>query len=255
MIQKKKKISACRSPRLIVCFGIVVLVIMFASVSAKYVQKKTEVEDTVSNEFYFTSTLLSETGTTYTLMPTVTELEIPVCNYADDLRYSAEQIQYSYTVLKNDKEISKGSGIIEAGELKTSSIKLVDLKAGTYEVTVTANSPFKKVLKGTFTIPEESIQVHYSVADKEDSPYLLFTVWTENYDGNVKLTWPENLIPDTTNAQLQNVDTYNSDSGKYVAGEVTLSYTAYSSKVYRFFKINPSVVYTENQFNALKTDE
>lgn len=255
MIQKKKKISVHRSARWVSGLGIVVLAIMFAGVSAKYTQKETKVDNTISNEFYFTSTLLSETGTTYTLMPTTTELDIPVCNYADDLRYSAGEIQYSYSVTKDNAEVSNGDGNIGAGKLQTGTISLTDLKPGTYLVTATANSPFQKVLKGTFIIPKESIELHYSVTDKEGSPYVLLNVWTDDYNGKVKLTWPEGVIPDSTNEQLKNVVTYTSDAGSYPVGNTTVSCEAYGSKVYRFFKVNPERVYIDGQFIASKTTE
>lgn len=252
MIRKKDKIHTHKSAIGILIL-IVVIVLAVAGVSAKYIQSKKNTDDTVAADFYFTSTLLSEEGATYTLMPTTTELEIPVCNYADDLRYSSKEIQYSYIVTKDGQEVSNGNGNIESGDLKSSNIQLTDLSAGTYTVTATTESPFKTTLTGTFIIPKESEDMYYSVTDQDGSPYVLVTVWTENYNGKAKLTWPENVIPDSTDPQLKSANTY-STSGGYAAGAMTISCGAYSSDTFRFFKEDLSEVYTENQFTALKTE-
>ena len=89
---KKNKTYSRKQIGVISCLLVVVLVMIVVGISAKYTQTKTKDEGTVSNDFYFTSPMLSETGTSYTVMPQTTEITIPVCNYADSLRYSERDI-------------------------------------------------------------------------------------------------------------------------------------------------------------------
>ena len=132
-----------------------------------------------------------------------------------------------------------------------------DLKVGTYEVTAKTSSPFAAELKGTFTIPEESEDVGYTVTDQAGSSYILVTVWTKNYSGKIKLTWPAGVIPDSTNSELQGVNTYKgnkTDTNSYVSGSVTISTKTYGSVVYRFFKEDPSKTYSNSDFTAAKVN-
>ena len=135
-----------------------------------------------------------------------------------------------------------------AGAANTQTISLTGLTKGTYTVTAEATSPYQATLKGTFTIPTESPGVHYSVTDTSGSPYVLLTVWTENYSGKIRLTWPAGLIPDSTNAELSSASTYS--GGGYTAGSIVISGAPYGSNVYRFFKQNTSAVFTTDQFTA-----
>lgn len=249
MTSKKNKMPGKRWTGLAVWLvAAVALVSAVAGVSAKYAHTETKVDDTLSSDFYFTSTLLSEAGTQYTLMPETNSLEIPLCNYADSLRISNADITYSYTVTKDGGSETTGNGTIVAGAANTQTISLTDLTKGTYTVTAVATSPYQATLKGTFTIPTESTGVHYSVTDTSGSPYVLLTVWTENYSGKVTLTWPAGLIPDSTNPALSGASTY-SVSG-YTAGSIVVSGAPYGSNVYRFFKQNTSAVFTMANFTA-----
>lgn len=249
MAMGKEKMPGRKRARLAAGLAaIAVLVAAAVGVSAKYVQKETKVVDTLSSDFYFTSTLLSPEGTSYTLMPETTELEIPLCNYADSLRFSTADIQYSYTVTKDGQTVSSGDGVIPAGSVQTKTIFLKDMTAGTYMVAAESSSPYQATIKATFIVPQVSAGVHYSVSDTSGSPYVLVTVWTENYSGNIILAWPAGVIPDSTNSQLSGVDTYSGES--YGAGTATVSAEPYGSNVYRFFKQDTSACYTSAALTA-----
>lgn len=228
-----------------------ILIGSLAGILAKYIENQTRTDDTASPDFYFTSTFLTREGSSYTLTPDTDSLEIPVCNYADHLRITGEDIDYTYTVTKGDTEVKKGSGTLTAtGNATTENISLTGMTAGTYDVIVKATHPFAATLKGTFVIPKESQDIQYSVNDQEGSPYVLLTVWTDNYDGKVQVSWPAGVIPDSTDTKLEGVNTYS--SGSYVAGKAAGSCGAHSSNVYRFFKENPSKTFTRSQFSATK---
>lgn len=248
MTSKKNKMPGKRWTGLAVWLvAAVALVSAVAGVSAKYAHTETKVDDTLSSDFYFTSTLLSEAGTQYTLMPETNSLKIPLCNYADSLRISNADITYSYTVTKDGGSETTGNGTIVAGAANTQTISLTDLTKGTYTVTAVATSPYQATLKGTFTIPTESTGFITRHGYFRKSLVLL-TVWTENYRWKVTLTWPAGLIPDSTNPALSGASTY-SVSG-YTAGSIVVSGAPYGSNVYRFFKQNSSAVFTTDQFTG-----
>ena len=238
------------APVLIVLLTIILLGSL-AGILARYIGSATQTEDTASPDFYFTSTFLTREGSSYTLTPDTDSLEIPVCNYADHLRITGEDIDYTYTVTKGDTQVKKGSGTLTAtGNATTENISLTGMSAGTYDVTVKATRPYTATLKGTFAIPKESEDVHYSVNDQEGSPYVQLTLWTDNYDGKVQVNWPAGVIPDSTDTKLQGANTYS--NGSYVADKATGSCGAHSSNVYRFFKEDPSKTFTRSQFTATK---
>lgn len=219
-----------------------------AGVSAKYAQTKTDVTDTVAEDFYFTSPLLSTEGSTYTLMPTTTSLEIPICNYADSLRTSTANISYSYTVTKEDGTAvagGSGDGTLTGGAQSTGKISLTGLTTGTYTVKASASSPFAANLAGTFVIPTADTGVHYTVSDTKGSAYATLTVWTEDYTGNIVISWSAGLIPDSTDPALSGLIT---GSG---AGSLTVAGEAYASNTYRFFKTDTSAVYDTNNIMAV----
>lgn len=248
--RKNKILQKKPAPVLIVVLTLIILGTV-AGILAKYIGSQTRTEDTASPDFYFTSTFLTRAGSSYTLTPDTDSLEIPVCNYADHLRITGEDIDYTYTVTKGDTEVKKGSGTLTAtGDATTENISLTGMTAGTYDVIVKATHPFAATLKGTFVIPKESQDIHYSVNDQEGSPYVILTVWTDNYDGKVQVNWPAGVIPDSTDTKLEGVNTYS--SGSYVAGKATGACGAHSSNVYRFFKEDPSKTFTQSQFTATK---
>lgn len=248
MLHNIKKLDIGKRKRAVVIAVVFVLIAALAVVFAKYVFQKSDTKETGSSEMYLTSDLLSESGNSYTLAPGTDAIQIELRNYADSLRWSEEDIQYSYTVAQKGSDAKRtGTGVIsrksEEGTNKTLTID--SLQAGTYDVTVTSTAPFRKVLKGSFTIPQESAGIHYSVSDSEGSPYALLTVSTDQYSGNVTVSWPQGMIPDSTQDAFAGIVTRSGSS--YAAGTVTVSVKAYSSYTYRFFKEDVTQDYSTSQ--------
>lgn len=237
--QRKKSRKGGVLPAFLLAFLLVFAIL--GVTLAKYVQRTERVDAVTGSEFYFTSPQLTEEGATYTLSADTTQLSITLCNYADELRISDVDIAYSVEV-DNGAIISPDSGTIQTGD-KTATVTLSNLQPGqTYTVTATATSPFSAKLTGNFTVASENSALHYSVADKADSPYALLTVWTDNYAGNVTVSWQAGLIPDSTDAKFDGVSTYS--GGTYSAGSVKTVVDAYSSYTYRFFKSDTTKNYT-----------
>ena len=226
--------------------GILVLAGLFVGLSAKYAHQETKMNPVTSKSFYFTSDVLSEAGSTYTLSGDTTQISFELRNYEDDLRWSDSDIVYTYNVTNSadNSSVKSETGTIAHSESSKSSksITVDGLSAGTYTVTAEATKPYSKTLKGTFTIPAENTELSYTVSDQKGSPYALLTVSTGNYSGNITISWPAGVIPDSTQDAFASVDTYQ--NGSYTAGTVSVDMDTYSSNTYRFFKADPQQEYT-----------
>lgn len=231
--------------------GAIIISGMFAGGVAKYAHQESKDTEGSSAQFYFTSNYLMEEGKEYTLSANTTKLNIELRNFADNLRRSDTDISYSYSVRKDGKEIAKDvSGSItkneEAGT--TSDITLDNMSAGTYEVTVTTKSPYKKTLTGTFIIPKANEDISYTVNDSTGSPYILLTISAKTYNGNIKISWPGGVIPDSTQQAFEKSNTWNGNA--YTAGTITTEVKSYSSYTYQFFKTDTSKVYSKSDITV-----
>ena len=237
--EKKKKLH------LAVLAGVAVLVLGTAGGTARYIHQEKESENLEAKSFYFTSDWLDKTEKTYTLSPGTTEVTIKLKNYADELRWSDTDIEYSYSVKKKTTEVDKGTGKIIQNKNSGSSseIQLSNLTAGKYEVVVNAESPYTETLKGIFVIPEESDEIVYSVSDSSGSPYAILTVSVKNYDGKIKISWSDGVIPDNTQENFAEIKNWTGTS--YQAGNVQVTLGKYSSDTYRFFKSDPTKDYSK----------
>ena len=223
-----------------------------ASFSAKYAHRTSDDTAVASEAFYFTSDVLTSDGTTYTLPAGTSTISFDVRNYADELRWSEGTVQYDWTCTERDGKSSeqKGSGSIvsSAGGGTSATINVKGLRAGTYDVELTATSPYTQTLKGTFVIPDTDTTVSSTVEDAKDSATATLVVSTKDYEGKVTVTWPAGVIPDTTQEALQNV-TAGADGA--AGGSITVDVKRFSSYSFRFFKTNTGADYSGgNQISA-----
>lgn len=208
---------------------------MCALVWAKYISQ--EKKDTVvaAQAFYFESDLLTEDGATYTLAPGTTQIDIVLKNYADELRVSDVDIDYEVTVTGQAKQTGKLGAVNKANE----TIHITGLTNDIYEVVATAIAPYTKTLKATFVIPATTGGVYYSVSDAANSPVLRLTVWTEDYSGNVSISWSGTSVsPDNTDPLLANA----------TGTSTTVDFENDAEYTFIFFKKDPSAVYTDDNF-------
>lgn len=225
-----------KQPWLFLLGGFLILTMAFGGLYAKYVSQTSEKKELIAENFYFTSDLLKKDGKDYTLAANTKELTFGLRNYQDELRSSNSDIEYQYTVKKEGTEVKSGKGTISK---KTDSgnenkITIDDLSVGTYTIVATAQSPFHETLKATFTIPEESNELSYKISDSKQSAYVLLQISTDAYEGNIKIQWPDGLIPDSTQKVFEN--TQNLKNENYIAGNVTTQIKKYTAYTYRFFK-------------------
>lgn len=188
---------------------------------ASYVQKK--YSDTVytAESFYFESDLLSDNTnpSAYTYEIGKNEILIQLTNNIDDLRYSEVDIKYAVTITdsngnevldKDGNKISEITGTLLKDSINSNVVSFSNLNSGVYIVTAKAIKPYTKVLQANFVITEKNNEIIYQVNDSINSPVVQLTVMSKDYNGNIKINWPEGVAPDSTNPKFNNIDTgYN----------------------------------------------
>lgn len=245
----KKKIP------LIFVAGIIIIIGTMSGLTARYIHNQKRTDGISAKNFYFTSDMLSEQGKTYDLSPDTTSLTIQVRNYEDELRWAETDIEYKYEVTKGDSSKKSGSGTISRNNQSgtSNSITIDGLSEGTYQINVTSIKPFSKTLTGTFKIPKADEDIQTDVNDSDGSAYVLVNVSVQNYNGKIRISWPDGLIPDATQEAFASTETYSAD--KYISGHQDVTVEPYSSYVYRFFKEDTSKDYSKlNQIVVTKVE-
>ena len=70
------------------------------------------------------------------------------------------------------------------------------------------------------------------------------TVRTADYKGNVIITWPEGIAPDSTNEKFSGVNT------GYEAGSLSTAFETDSEYTFQFFKKQPNLIYNKDNFSV-----
>lgn len=236
---------------------LVVSVSLTAGVYARYVASATSANKQITaKKFYFTSNYLTENNHEYKLNAGTDSVTIDLYNYDCENPALVSEVDCSYSVtvtptkVDNEVSVSGAPSTAPADTPKTLPITISGLDNGnSYKVTVTStggqydsttgkvNTGYVKTLSATFTVADTTDGFYMNVDDTTDPHYIVLTVWTENITGDVKVTFPAGLIPDSTNPILKGAKNYQ--GGNYGAGSVTDAenfQNSYSSYSYRFFK-------------------
>ena len=227
-----------------------------SSYAAKYAHQATDGRDLSSPAFYFTSDVLRDDDTAnYQLPVGTTSISFELRNYVDDLRWCDTNIDYEYKVVAPDgTQLASGAGVITRDANKGVAVPISATgltRPGTYTVTATSTKPFSQQLSAKFTIAAANTDLNVSLADNNDSATATLTVSTQDYEGNVKVSWPAGVAPDQTQAEFDRVSTGDS-SGNYSAGSVTVTAKKFSTYTFRFFKTDPSQKFDTSQITAAK---
>lgn len=234
---------------------------------AKYLSTvKKELTPVTAKTFYFESNYLTEDNHLYKLNAGTKNVSFELYNYENALRVSEMECTYKITVNSTDTtftingeqvvektvEIKKAVGATEVQKTDT-EVVLGNLKDGfEYEVTVKANGGYVKTLSATFAVASAKNGFFMNV-ENADPSYVILTVWTENVSGDVAVTVPAGLIPDTTDAVLAGIDNYDNDTyDQFEFTDSTSFSSVYSSHSYRFFKTSG---YDENASFTVKMGE
>jgi hypothetical protein len=202
-------------------------------------------------------------------------------NHDDELRYSDVDVKYVVTVTDEDGKDVNGveitykdeknntpteQKISTTNEMVDHNVTISGLKEGkTYTVTAVgysgtdskANLGYNKTIKAKFIIGNDKLAVYKHLAtsdkanDQNDGCYVLLTVWSNGYGGNVDIDFSQisdKVIPDKTDSVMRDSITGNTvndgksfkvrtdDTKTNDINEADLNY--YNSHTYRFFLNN-----------------
>lgn len=206
-----------------------------------------------ASDFYFESDLLADNNNkqSYTYKRGIDYIEIMLNNNIDSLRYSEVKINYTVTLTdingntvkdKDGNNVNEINGVLQKDKIDSNKIVFDNLPSGIYVLTAISTKPYKKQIYANFILTDEDKDITYYVSDVKDSPILNLTVSTKEYSGNINISWPKGMAPDSTDTTFANVD-----SG-YLSGNAIVSFNANSEYIYRFFKEDASTVYSSADF-------
>lgn len=238
---------------------LVIPIIFLTGSVAKYVKEKNTELVYEAKNFYFESDLLSNNtkALAYTYDVGNDEITINLKNNIDELRYSDVDIKYtvSLTDMQGNEVKDRNGDIVEDinGKLSNNSIDskkitFENLSEGKYIVIAKAIEPYEKTLQASFTLKSKNESIEYKVSDSVNSPVLQLTVKTTDYKGNVKITWPSNVVPDNTESKFVNVN-----SG-YNGGNIDIPFETNSEYIFQFFKKQPSICYDKSSFMVERSE-
>lgn len=235
------------STRYIIYAGILLSLASMAiagSVLAKYADTiAKDDKNLTAKSFYFESDYLTEDDHLYKINSGTESIKFTLYNYENDLRVSETECTYTVSVETDDDAVtingeSTKNATITVDAVKTdTAVTLGGLDNGyEYTVTVTANAGYEKTLGAIFSVAPDKVGLFMNV-NASNAEYVILTVWSENISGDVTVSVPAGLIPDTTDPIMKDITNYT--DGEYTAFEFTDSESfaaVYSSHAYRFFK-------------------
>ncbi len=227
--------------------------------AAKYIQEKNLEILYEAKAFYFESDALKDNTDprVYTYEKGNTTISLILKNNADELRISDVDITYSVEITdvngnkvkdKNGKEVQNVTGKLTKGTADTETVNFTNLNSGTYVVTAKSTKPYIRTLTGTFLIEDKDNYIEYYANDSKNNPIVQLTVLASDYNGKIKITWPQNVAPDNNHDIWPNVET------GYNGGSAIIEYTANSEYVFKFFKKHSNLVYSKEDFNVERSE-
>lgn len=242
---KKKKFN------IIVAGYIVVGIILCALVGnalAKYFQTSINPSTFKAMDFYFTSNLLDDG--IHTLSPGATSVTFSLRNYADELKVSEMDVKIDNIMVTGPgtPTVSTVDDALLANVVDDLYVTISGLVPGKYTITAKAiggrpsgasSGGYEKTIQGQIIVPEAE-QFLYKYFQDYGS-YVLLTVWSQGYKGNVSIDYPDGVIPDNTDSVMATALT-----GASFIDTKSFSEDKYASHTYRFFVSGSSV--TESSF-------
>ncbi|MCD8363983.1 MAG: hypothetical protein LUC98_13690 [Lachnospiraceae bacterium] len=235
---------------------------------AKYVRSQTEYGETDPAAFYFYSNLLTESGTASYIYPEGTEdISFTLYNYEDELRSSECDITYEVTLTGvtdptvslnlSDANVIDGNGTVVSTAILTGNqqsihtITFSGLAEGTYIITAKATSPYIAELTAEFTLRETSDDIDVIVVDNGSGYANVKVTVTVNQGGDVIITWPSGVVPDTTDFIFNGVSiTYNTPGDTFSGGSAEIEFKDNASYTFNFLKQYTTSIYSNSDFEA-----
>ena len=236
--------------KFLIMFVIIILVVVLGAtiILGRYLQEHQKSSLYEAENFYFTSDLLKEESEILFWKDGVTELKINFSNSADKLRYTKSDINAVVRLSEfiDDREFVKKREInltLEGNKITNKEIVFDNLEKGVYKIEAITSSPYVKKLEGIFSITTNINTIKHFVTDKVDSTVLSLKIRTTDYEGNVKIKFPDGVYPDNNEDAFKDVDIDNSK-------EVILKFKHHSSYTYKFYKKDPKKIFKDSDFEV-----
>lgn len=248
-MKKKRQTKGNKTIKLLILFCIVMA--MSAVVAAKYIDQTANNDAVTAKEFYFTSDILDGQAHKITADQSdqTAKINIQLTNHADELRFSEVDIDYVVTlkdqtngkdIALNNTNSANATGKIGKGKCNEKSVTISGLEPGkTYEITATTNNTYRKTLKGTVEVSDTDNKIHQKILDEKE--YIEVTIWTVDYSGEIKLEYPQGLIPDNTDEWMAAAKSATDTSQTLTLESDKIKEN--TSHTFRFFKENTDSTY------------
>lgn len=228
---------------------IILAVILGATIIlGRYLQEHQKSSLYEAENFYFTSDLLKEESEVSFWKDGVNKLKINFSNSADKLRYTKSDINAVVRLSEfiDNREFVKKREInltLEGNKITNKEIVFDNLEKGAYKIEAITSSPYVKKLEGIFSIDLNNNTIKHLVNDRADSTVLMLKISTIDYEGNIKIKFPDGLYPDNNEDAFKDVDIDNSK-------EVIVKFKHHSSYTYKFYKKYPKKIFKEDDFEV-----
>ena len=214
----------------------------------RYLQEHQKSSLYEAENFYFTSDLLKEESSVSFWKDGVNKLKINFSNSADKLRYTKSDINAVVRLSEfiDNREFVKKREInltLEGNKITNKEIVFDNLEKGAYKIEAITSSPYVKKLEGIFSIDSNNNNIKHLVNDRADSTVLMLKISTIDYEGNIKIKFPDGLYPDNNEDAFKDVDIDNSK-------EVIVKFKHHSSYTYKFYKKDPKKIFKEDDFEV-----
>ena len=229
---------------------IIILVVILGAtiILGRYLQEHQKSSLYEAENFYFTSDLLKEKSEVSFWKDGVNKLKINFSNSADKLRYTKSDINAVVRLSEfiDNREFVKKREInltLEGDKITNKEIVFDNLEKGVYKIEAITSSPYVKKLEGMFAIDSNNNTIKHLVNDRADSTVLMLKISTIDYEGNIKIKFPDGLYPDNNEDAFKDVDIDNSK-------EVIVKFKHHSSYTYKFYKKDPKKIFKEDDFEV-----
>ena len=203
---------------LVIIYTLLFVGVLVGSLLAKYRAMNQEKAEIISANFHVSSNYLKEDGASYTVTDWAYHDEYDIIfelyNYEKDnvALITQDPIAYKINVDTGWTFTVKDEGgdvlpvdsvyVFPAGGrcAHTVMLKRVGAASSSTQVTVTTTVPYATTLSANFTLAESNMVVSKTA---DCGNYVSVTIETNNYAGNLNVTWTDAFSPDNTNPYMK----------------------------------------------------
>lgn len=187
--------------------AVAVVLALAGFAAARYVMQQQQDGLATATDFYFTSDYLKESSesATYYIDPSTNDFTVELRNFADDLRFTSQGIDYKLTA--ESAVVDPVSGTMAGGTRDLATISVKPTAQDAFTVTATSTSPYAQTLTATFIRAKGN---HYTVEDAPGNAAAVLTMTCADSGGLITLDLPPGVVPDATDGRVSE-NTFTAD--------------------------------------------